>query len=487
MTKKNGYLLKKHEKEILKILNTPVIKELDFYINNLNKIEFSVIRIGELINGFSAVYCYLRFEEMLDYYYKKSSKCKSLDDSKNYLKVIPAIINKKLMKLADHLNYFLDSKTIFSDLDKKLNKYEDLKREMTEKTQIKKLDEYLRYKIIDALSKEKESCYRKLKFIKEFEQYYTNKRFLQIDFKPRFENEMITYKGLFLESKIPHEFVISYNNLNDIDKIGSFINVLSYLNQRPIMYQLNNRYYREKLSDYYAECDILDLLRIRHKNFFKDNHSGYLGCEEMLLEYYLSEYKLIKIPEINHEELFELYTASLKQLEPFSKCIFLYRVFEKGCELDYKKKVKPNKFKSSEALDYYIEKIKTYNFIPRFYTYSNKNFKIEMKNLMLSLKSEIEKIEKEWKEHNFLSKYSSLGEIIYVQGRNPSAHGGGRFMRYDYSDNYKHINNVNIFLELIARYIIEILNPDLSKIVIKDKKNYEINSYFFKTQSYKKK
>lgn len=391
------------------------------------------------------------------------------------------IINRKLIKLYDHLNYFLDNKTIFTDLDKNLNKYEDLKEIMTKTTKFKNLNEYLRYQILNALSEQEKYCYLRLKFIKEFKSYYTNKKFLWIDFKPRFEKELVAYKNLFLDSRF-HEFFISYNNnLNDIDTISNFINILSYLNQRPIIYQLNNSYYREKLSNSYSECDILDLLRIRHKIFFNNEYDKYFGQEDVILKYSLSEYKLIKIPEMNHEELFELYTASLKQLEPLSKCIFLYRVFEKGCELHYKKIIKTQEFKPSEALNYYIKEIKTYNFIPRFYTYKNKNFKIQIKNLILSFKSEMRKIEKEQENHNFLSKVSSLGDIIYIYGRNPSAHGGGRFIRYDYSNNYKHINDVNIFLELIARYIIEILNPDLNKVVIKNKKMYEINSYNIKS------
>lgn len=39
------------------------------------------------------------------------------------------------------------------------------------------------------------------------------------------------------------------------------------------------------------------------------------------------------------------------------------------------------------------------------------------------------------------------------------------YMQYDYDKNYLHINNVNIFLELIARYVIELLNPELKNVV----------------------
>mgnify|MGYP000426498119 CR=1 FL=1 len=42
---------------------------------------------------------------------------------------------------------------------------------------------------------------------------------------------------------------------------------------------------------------------------------------------------------------------------------------------------------------------------------------------------------------------------------------GERNMQYDYDKNYLHINNVNILLEIIARYVIELLNPELKNVV----------------------
>lgn len=50
-----------------------------------------------------------------------------------------------------------------------------------------------------------------------------------------------------------------------------------------------------------------------------------------------------------------------------------------------------------------------------------------------------------------------LAEILNFQG---STHhiGVGSF-------SYLHINNVNILLEIIARYVIELLNPELKNVV----------------------
>lgn len=75
----------------------------------------------------------------------------------------------------------------------------------------------------------------------------------------------------------------------------------------------------------------------------------------------------------------------------------------------------------------------------------------------------------EWSNNPYL-KSKSKGEIIYLTGRNFTAHGasgirGERNMQYDYDKNYIHINNVNIILELIARYVVELLNPELRNVI----------------------
>lgn len=51
-----------------------------------------------------------------------------------------------------------------------------------------------------------------------------------------------------------------------------------------------------------------------------------------------------------------------------------------------------------------------------------------------------------------------------------------RDMQYDYYSNYFHINNVNIILELIDRYVVELLNPQLRNFVER-KKEYYLERY----------
>lgn len=156
-----------------------------------------------------------------------------------------------------------------------------------------------------------------------------------------------------------------------------------------------------------------------------------------------------------------------------------------------RKKYPSSNYRPEEAIEYYIEKIENYNFNPLYYfdfgSYFDDESQVSIKlrkaryvNLITKLKQEIRKIKVEWSKHYHL-KNKSLGEVIYGTGRNAAAHGGGGYRntaRYDYSLNYQHINNVNIFLELIARYIIETMNPTLKNRVERRIKQYEMHSQY---------
>jgi hypothetical protein len=100
-------------------------------------------------------------------------------------------------------------------------------------------------------------------------------------------------------------------------------------------------------------------------------------------------------------------------------------------------------------------------------------------NLTTDLKRQSKKITNSWSKHPFL-KGKSIGEVIYTHGRNPIAHGGNdaHNVNYDYANKYLHSNNVNVFLELISRYIIELFNPDLRKHLHLNKDLYVRNSTY---------
>ena len=171
-----------------------------------------------------------------------------------------------------------------------------------------------------------------------------------------------------------------------------------------------------------------------------------------------------------HEGILDLYHAALKQFEPLPRCVFLYRVFEYAAANHYKPMFNPTQYKPEDAIEYYLNLALTYNPNPLYYMdFGSEKAKPKLYNFFTILMLEAKKILDEWSNAPFLSN-KRTGEIIYLTGRNFTAHGasgvrGERNMQYDYDKNYLHINNVNILLEIIARYVIELLNPELKNVV----------------------
>ena len=124
----------------------------------------------------------------------------------------------------------------------------------------------------------------------------------------------------------------------------------------------------------------------------------------------------------------------------------------------------------------YLSKALKYNPNPLYYIRFRRGY-TEINNYFTVLKREVKKIFIEWENTSFL-KGKSRGKIIYLTGRNFTVHGGNRErnMQYDYDKNYLHINNINIALELIARYVIELLNPEI-KNVVERRKEYYLKQY----------
>ncbi|MBE6746805.1 MAG: hypothetical protein E7558_05075 [Ruminococcaceae bacterium] len=164
----------------------------------------------------------------------------------------------------------------------------------------------------------------------------------------------------------------------------------------------------------------------------------------------------------------------------------------KTCQIHicYQKMFRPSNYDVRDAINYYVSQIFFYDYTPLYYInygkieFDHNNSAINIKkksicgNFLSLLKKEARKIFSEWQIHPYL-KNKNIGEIIYETGRNAAAHASGGLVdaRYDYSSNYQHINNVNIILELIARYIIDELHPDYKKLVCKQHALYIKQSF----------
>jgi len=305
----------------------------------------------------------------------------------------------------------------------------------------------------------------------------------------KYERDTICYKDVFIAVSEHHHFSVFYNENSTEETKNVLLNILAYFNGQPYFYFTENYNFNRKICELYEQFDLLDMLRLRKKDFFDSKKQEPFHLELPILKTQ-NNYNLVCFNDSQYEMIFELYHASLKQFESLPRCVFLYRVFEYGATYHYRVLFTPSDYHPEDALNYYADEIMTHSFNPLYYvdfgTYESddrqkiiRKRKAKYVNFTTKLKEEIKNIKKEWNQHPYL-RNKTIGDIIYGTGRNATAHGasGRRTARYDYSMNYKHINDVNIFLELIARYLIEKLNPQITNMVERRVKYYiQHNNY----------
>lgn len=301
--------------------------------------------------------------------------------------------------------------------------------------------------------------------------YNSKKAYIGGDFRYRYKNEMIIYKSVYAATDETNHFATYTNDRNSLADQRALLNILAYLNGRPNFEFTPNASFNEKLDDLYHKFDLLDCVRLRNSNYLKTNSEEHISLELPIIKN-RNDYELIIFDEMPHEGILDLYHASLKQFEPLPRCVFLYRVFEYAASEHYKPTFQPAAYKVEDAIEYYLDKALNYNPNPVYYVRFLQK-KVMINNFFTVLKKEARKIFIEWSSNPYL-KNKTRGEIIYLTGRNFTAHGGNkaRNMQYDYDKNYLHINNINIMLELIARYVIELLNPNIQKVVETRRKYY---------------
>lgn len=309
--------------------------------------------------------------------------------------------------------------------------------------------------------------------------YYNNKNsYIGGNFGYRYKNELIVYKNVYAATDGMHHFVTYTNDNNSLADQRALLNILAFLNGSPNFELTKNPGFNQKLDDLYQRFDLLDSIRLRDSNYLRSDTDKAIYLELPIIKN-KNYYNVVIFKDMVHEGILDLYHASLKQFEPLPRCVFLYRVFEYAASSHYKPTFQPPEYKVEDAIDYYLTKALQYNPNPLYYVrFSNR--KVIINNYFTALKNEARKILFEWKSNRVLKNKTS-GEIIYLTGRNFTAHGGNgeRNMQYDYDKNYIHINNINIMLELIARYVIELLNPNIRKIV-SSKREYYLQKYNFK-------
>lgn len=315
--------------------------------------------------------------------------------------------------------------------------------------------------------------------LKEFPSVYYNQRSAYIggEFNYRFKNEVLIYQKVNAITDGMHHFIIYSNDHSTLSDKRSLLNIIAYFSGCPNYEFSSNPNVNKKLDKLYRNFDLLDCIRLRHPHYFKSDIHKPLYLELPIIKN-IKNYSFISFKKLSHEGILDLYHASLKQFEPLPRCVFLYRVFEYAAANHYKRLFSIVQYKPEDAIDYYLALAITYNPNPLYFIdFGNHKKKAKLYNYFTVLKKEAKKIFGEWSNNPYLAT-KSKGEIIYLTGRNFTAHGasgrsGERNMQYDYDKNYLHINNVNIVLELIARYVVELLNPELRNVVERNTMHYK--------------
>lgn len=461
--------------------------ELHEIIDNLNYKEF-VIELEDDFFNFSYFY-FIRVNNF-DSLLKENHRLFNTTDSKKERKNILEDDLKIYQELSKYLKFLIrgienkqvDIKLIFN-LDYKSG-IENAFNNIYKIDESLNFNEKVKYQTLKKLREQLKDTSNRIFELKNYEfPIYQKEKILGRNFYLRFAREIIIYKNVSI-GNTSHYSSVLYKDDSQYNEVIDLINILAFLQASPNFLLSDSKFYNEKLTNLYSQFDILDLLTLSSNKFFKTSKEPFRSIATPILKLYRNtDYTII--PNGNHIELFHLYHSSLKQIEPLPRCVFLFRIIEYGKNYHYSPKFKPEKLEFKKVIEYYYSKVLEHTFIPLYFldygtTWNPEKDKMVRKrktqylNLLTELKRKSKEILKNWEKHHYL-KSKSLGEIIYNTGRNTVAHGGNgnQNINYDYANKYKHINDVNIFLELIARYLIEIHNPELKKIVHKRKKIYE--------------
>lgn len=251
-------------------------------------------------------------------------------------------------------------------------------------------------------------------------------------------------------------------------KCNILIDILAFLHARPIFVLTKNDIYNDIVKSIYYDADILNYYRFRNLKKGKERGSVY--------EHYYKSYKQSLITIVDEPacpEVISIYHDALKQIEPFPKCVFLNRVIEYALTHDNPPIRNRNSVK--EAINYYWEEAKKTKMLPVYLEYLCKNgnqIKRKYINAIIKLKKTAKHNEKKMIKDKIISSSpldNTLGGYIFIQGRCNVAHGkgegGGPVITGNEQPDYLKINDINIFMEIIARYIVEKMNPTLKQII----------------------
>lgn len=269
----------------------------------------------------------------------------------------------------------------------------------------------------------------------------------------------------------------------------TLLNIIAFLVGEPIFHFFGNPEVNNKMEELYKKFSILESITISEVNYFKKYDyeiTRQTVFPNLLCDNISTNSVVFSKMNDKNAVLLSLYHDSLRQFDPFSRCVFLVRV----CEYTAHNLVRNESYAKNshngkpcvwKVIDYFFEKaLKSKTMTPIYY-YEEINEKIEMKNLITTLKNKSRKIKKRLESSAIKSKSNdTVGKMIYRDGRCSVAHAASDFKIIDYSNDYFLVNDMNIILELIVRFIVEDFNPEIKnkRLKLNDKKLKDIKFNF---------
>jgi len=225
----------------------------------------------------------------------------------------------------------------------------------------------------------------------------------------------------------------------------TLIDLLAYFFYMPSFIDTSNGRLNQQLAELYGSFDL----------FFNGVVNNLKNKDE-----------IVHIGTINHPILLAFYNTALKQPEPLAKCVFLFRIVEY-----YNSNISPHRVRLQDCIEPLYNQAINHQFIPLDLIPPFNKIKKFYPNQIVRWKKKSKEIHNKWNSAGLV-----LGDEVYKRARCGSAHGSNTcsIIMHDYAQDYKFVSEVNVFLELMCRYIIESQNPHF---IENFKLNYRNNEF----------
>jgi hypothetical protein len=260
-------------------------EELDRTVESLNYDEFIIELPNEIMCGY--ILAFLRVQQF-DKLYR--------DIHEKFIKTNRTALQRKLLQtelkvtkqLKNHLNKLIGRissgetriNLIFNSTHKEM--IDEMITELFKITDSISFDEKIKRQVVNKLNQQLKTVNQQ---IFELENYqfatYKKEEILGSNFYMRFPKEIILYEKVNLSSTRYNSTILYEDDSQEKNK-KDLLNLMAYIQGTPNFLTTQNRDYNNKLSKIYEEFDLLDLVSLSSKKFFRTPSSQFRSLEYVL-------------------------------------------------------------------------------------------------------------------------------------------------------------------------------------------------------------